>query len=254
MSAPADLPWLDASDPFPCVEQAWPSDSEAPGLLAAGADLSPWRLIDAYAQGIFPWFSQGQPILWFSTDPRMVLRPQQFDMHHALRKKWRRWRREQRLEIRFDHDFPDVMRRCASAPRVGQRGTWIGPDMIQAYTRLHQMGHAGCITAWIDGALAGGLYAVTLGRMVYGESMFTDREDGSKLALAALVAWARHHQLPMIDCQQETRHLHALGARPMPRAAFLDELKPLLQAPQPSWQFSPIFWETFAEHDLDPPA
>jgi leucyl/phenylalanyl-tRNA--protein transferase len=254
MRAPVDLTWLDASDPFPPTERAWPSDSEAPGLLAAGADLSPARLIDAYTHGIFPWFSQGQPILWFSTDPRMVLRPERFEMHHSLRKRWRKLWREQRLDIRFDHDFVDVMRRCARADRAGQPGTWIGADMVHAYTRLHQMGHAACITAWIDGELAGGLYAVTLGRMVYGESMFTQLSDGSKLALCALVAWARHHRLPMIDCQQETRHLHALGARAIPRRDFLAEMTPLISAPKPNWHFSPIFWEHFAEQDLDPPA
>ena len=254
MSAPPDLPWLDAADPFPPVHQAWPADSAAPGLLAAGADLSPERLIQAYAQGIFPWFSRAQPILWFSTDPRMVLRPEQFQMHHALRKKWRKLLREQRLSIRFDHDFDDVIRRCAGVQRPGQNGTWIGPDMIRAYKRLHDMGHAGSVTAWIDGELAGGLYAVTLGRMVYGESMFTRQSDGSKLALAALVAWAREHSLPLIDCQQETQHLHSLGARPIPRPLFLNELRPLVTAPKPNWHFSPIFWTHIAEHDLDPPA
>ena len=254
MSAFADLPWLGPQDPFPDLEQAWPADSDAPGLLAAGADLSPERLINAYAHGIFPWFSAGQPILWFSTDPRMVLRPASFVMHHAFRKTWRKLCRDQRLQIRFDHDFADVMRRCAGARRRGQRGTWIGPDMIRAYTQLHQMGYAGCVTAWIDNQLAGGLYAVTLGRMVFGESMFTLRTDGSKLALAALVAWAAHHQLPLIDCQQETRHLHALGARAQPRRTFLDEMAPLLKAPKPNWDFSPIFWEHIGEHDLDPPA
>lgn len=254
MSAPADLTWLDVADPFPPVQQAWPAHSPAPGLLAAGADLSVERLVQAYAQGIFPWFSQGQPILWFSTDPRMVLRPEAWVMHHALRKKWRKLVREQRLIIRFDHDFEDVMGRCAAVARRGQTGTWIGPDMIRAYKQLHAMGHAGSVTSWIDGELAGGLYAVTLGRMVFGESMFMRQTDGSKLALAALVAWARHHRLPLIDCQQETEHLRTLGARPMPRALFLSEMAPLITAPQPSWHFSPIFWEHIAEHDLDPPA
>lgn len=254
MSAFADLPWLDRQDPFPPVEQAWPLDSDAPGLLAAGADLTPHRLLDAYRHGIFPWFSQGQPILWFSTDPRMVLRPEGFQMHHAFRKTWRKLRREQRLLIRFDHDFADVMRHCATARRAGQSGTWIGPDMIAAYSQLHQMGHAACVTSWVDGQLAGGLYAVTIGRMVFGESMFSLRPDGSKLALAALVAWARHHRLPLIDCQQETRHLHTLGARPLPRRVFLQEMSPLLTASKPNWDFSPIFWEYISEHDLDPPA
>jgi leucyl/phenylalanyl-tRNA--protein transferase len=254
MSANADLPWLDRLDPFPPLDTAWPGGSGAPGLLAAGADLSPQRLIQAYSQGIFPWFSDGQPILWFSTDPRMVLRPSDFQMHHALRKRWRKLRREARLDIRFDNDFADVMRRCASAGRAGQSGTWIGPGMIRAYTQLHQMGLAGSVTAWIDGQLAGGLYAVTLGRMVYGESMFTLSTDGSKLALAALVAWARAHRLPLIDCQQETRHLSTLGAHPVPRTDFVAEMSPLLTSPKPDWNFSPIFWEHIAEHDLDPPA
>ena len=244
MRSPPPLPCLGIDDPFPDVAQAWPASSPAPGLLAAGADLSLPRLLSAYQRGIFPWFNPVQAILWFSTNPRMVLRPSQFQMHHALRKPWRRLHRERRIEFEFDRHFQQVMQHCAQVPRARQTGTWIGPDMIEAYTRLHQAGHALCITTHIDGQLAGGLYAVILGRMVFGESMFTLQPNGSKLALAALVAWARHHDLPLIDCQQDTAHLRSFGAVTLSRGEFLAEMTPLLALPSPARSFSPILWST----------
>jgi leucyl/phenylalanyl-tRNA--protein transferase len=243
MPSPASLTWLGPNDPFPAPELAWSAGSPAPGLLAAGADLSSERLLQAYTQGIFPWFSAGQPVLWFCTDPRMVLRPGQFKLHHDLRKRLRRHLRDQTLSIRMEDDFGTIMRYCAQVPRPGQSGTWIGADMIDAYTQMHRLGHARCITAWINGELAGGLYVVVLGRMVFGESMFTLSSGGSKYALAALVAWARRHHLPLIDCQQETRHLHHLGARPIARAEFLAEISSLVKMTTPDWHFSPIFWD-----------
>ena len=172
----------------------------------------------------------------------MVLRPEHFVMHHALRKTWRRLIREHRLSIDFNFDFDQVMHWCAQIPRTNQQGTWIGPDMIQAYNALHRAGHAKCIAARIDDQLVGGLYAVVLGRMVYGESMFSLRPNGSKLALAALVAWARHHGLSMIDCQQDTAHLRSLGGQTLSRADFLAEMHQLIDQPTPEWVFSPIFW------------
>jgi leucyl/phenylalanyl-tRNA--protein transferase len=234
---------MQPGDPFPNPRQAWGEQTPAPGLLAAGSELTPDRLIEAYGQGIFPWFSQGQPVLWYCTHPRMVLRPAQFLVHHALRKKIRRLMREGRLQVRFDDDFEQVIAHCARANREGQNGTWIGPDMMQAYAALHRMGHVQAVTARVDGQLAGGLYGVVIGRMVFGESMFTLRPDGSKIALAALVAWARRHALPMIDCQQETRHLHFMGARAMARDDFLQELATLVKMPAPEWTFSPSFWQ-----------
>ncbi|MDI9332021.1 MAG: leucyl/phenylalanyl-tRNA--protein transferase [Alphaproteobacteria bacterium] len=248
MSRNAPVPWLGPEDPFPRVEEAWTTGSPAPGLLAAGGNLSAPRLVDAYRHGIFPWFSPGQAILWFSTDPRMVLRPTEFLLHHALRKTLRQLVRMNRLQIRFDDDFEQVMRLCAASPRSGQSGTWIGNDMIHAYGRLHRMGHARCVTAWVDGELAGGLYAVIMGRMVYGESMFTRRSSGSKMALGALVAWALEHQLPLIDCQQDTEHLRSLGAQTLSRPLFLSEMTPLTEMVTPPWAFSPIFWAHLGIH------
>ena len=236
------LPRLRPQDPFPLPCQAWPSDSPAPGLLACGADLSEQRLLQAYARGIFPWFSPDQPILWFSTNPRMVLRPSGFLLHRDLRKKLTRLLRHDRLRICFDGNFVETMQHCAQAPRSGQSGTWIGDAMIEAYARLHRSGFAQSVSAWVDDELVGGLYLVTLGQMVFGESMFTLRPDGSKLALAALVAWARHHQLPMIDCQQDTAHLRSLGGHILDRSDFINELQSLIELKQPEWGFSPRFW------------
>ncbi len=236
------LTWLDPDDPFPDPATAWPLGSDAPGLLAAGADLSPTRLIQAYSQGIFPWYSDDQPIWWWTTHPRMVLHPDAFKWRQEIRKKARRWRREQRLDIRFNHDFTDVMRCCAQASRAGQTGTWIGNDMIQAYTRLHHMGHAQSVTAWLDGQLVGGLYVVLLGRMIYGESMFSHVSGGSKLALGALVAWAREHRLPLIDCQQQTLHLQGLGGQAMDRPSFLTQVASLVKMSRPAWHFEPHCW------------
>ena len=186
MSLAPALPWMQPGDPFPNPSQAWGEQTPAPGLLAAGSELTPERLIEAYGQGIFPWFSEGQPVLWYCTHPRMVLRPTEFVLHDNLRKRIRRLLRDDRLQVRFDDDFKQVIEHCARSPREGQGGTWIGPQMIKAYTALHRMGHAHAVTAWVDGQLAGGLYGVMIGRMLYGESMFTLSPDGSKIALAAL--------------------------------------------------------------------
>ncbi len=240
-SSPA-LVWLDSADPFPDPAQAWSSQTSAPGLLAAGADLSPQRLLQAYSQGIFPWYPHDEPILWWSTDPRMVLRPGDFLWHHDIRKKARKWRREGRLQIRFDHPLAEVMTWCAQAQRPGQSGTWIHDDMIAAYTCLEAIGHAHSVTAWLDDQPIGGLYAVVIGRMVFGESMVTLTPGGSKLALAALVAWARAHELPMIDCQQQTSHLQSLGGKAIDRNAFLTQVRSLVKMSPATWQFDPDFW------------
>jgi leucyl/phenylalanyl-tRNA--protein transferase len=236
------LVWLDPDDPFPDPVHAWSAQTPAPGLLAAGGDLSPQRLLQAYAQGVFPWYSEGEPILWWSTDPRMVLRPSDFLWHHDIRKKARRWRREGRLQIRFDHPLADVMTRCAQAQRPGQAGSWIHADMVTAYARLESLGHAHSVTAWLDDEIMGGLYVLVIGRMVFGESMFTRISGGSKLALAALVAWARAHQLPLIDCQQQTRHLQNLGGQAIDRASFLTQVRSLVRMSPVSWHFDPDFW------------
>ncbi len=236
------LPWLEPGDPFPPVDQAWKGGSPAPGLLAAGGELSVQSLKSAYSRGIFPWYSAGQPILWWSTDPRMVLHTESFRFHRSLRKTVSQLLMQGRLEIHFDHDFERVIQACASSPREGQSGTWILPAMVQAYLRLHRAGLAHSVEAWIDGELAGGLYCVNLGAMVFGESMFSRRSDASKIALAALVAFCRAQGIPLIDCQQDTPHLTSLGAELMPRDAFVAHLRQATGHRTPQWVFDSVYW------------
>lgn len=224
------IPWLDANTPFPDVSEALTTD--APGLLAAGADLSPERLLAAYQRGIFPWFSEGQPILWWSTDPRMVLRSADFKVSESLRKTLKKVARErQHWEVRFDSAFEQVMRACA-APRRDGPGTWISEDIIAGYTGLHRQGYAHSSELWLDGELVGGAYGVSIGAMFYGESMFARVRDGSKVALAYLVHFLRQHGVELIDCQQETGHLASLGARPIPRQEFIAHLQKSIVMPQ----------------------
>ncbi|ALS62360.1 MULTISPECIES: leucyl/phenylalanyl-tRNA--protein transferase [Pandoraea] len=227
--------WLEANDPFPPADNALSAASEAPGLLAAGLDLSPQRLLAAYHQGIFPWYSQGQPVLWWSPDPRMVLRPENFVVSHNFRKLLRRVLRDDAWEIRLDADFPAVMRACAEAPRRGQDGTWITSAIVAAYRALHDAGLAHSVETWYQGERVGGLYGVALGRMFYGESMFAKRTDASKIALAALVAFARTHAIEVIDCQQSTAHLASLGGGEISRHAFLTHVQKAVAAPAPVW-------------------
>ena len=237
------LPWLEPGDPFPDVRQAWDADAPAPGLLAAGGALDAPTLRQAYTQGIFPWFSAGQPILWWSPDPRMVLQTAQFHLHRSLRKTLQGLLLQGRLEVRMDTAFTRVIGACAEAPRRGQDGTWILPDMVAAYTALHQAGFAHSVETWIDGELVGGLYCVAVGRAVFGESMFARRTDASKIALAALVAFCRQHDIPQVDCQQNTGHLATLGAAEMPRQAFLEVVQAQQTAPAPRWTFEPLYWK-----------
>jgi leucyl/phenylalanyl-tRNA--protein transferase len=166
------LQWLDLETPFPSVSAAWNSDSDAPGLLAAGGDLSLGRLVSAYSQGIFPWFSQGQPILWWSPAPRMVLQTHQFKLHRSLLKTLRHYRSAPSFELSFDRDFDQVIENCAEAPRKKQAGTWIVPAMVKAYKELHRAGFAHSAEVWLNGELVAGLYFVCLGKAVFGESMF----------------------------------------------------------------------------------
>lgn len=243
------LPWLEPGDAFPPVEQAWGPNDPAPGLLAAGGVLDVPTLVNAYSRGIFPWYSAGQPILWWSTDPRMVLEPGRFKLHRSLRKTLQRLLREERVEVRFDGDFERVVQACAQVPREGQSGTWILPAMAQAYTRLHRAGVAHSVETWIDGELCGGLYLVNLGAMVYGESMFSRRSDASKIALAALVAFCIEKDIPLVDCQQDTSHLASLGGRLMPREDFVHHLRMAVPQPSPRWEFTPVYWRA-----LFPPA
>jgi leucyl/phenylalanyl-tRNA--protein transferase len=231
------VPWLDPDDPFPPVERALGHASGAPGLLAASSDLLPWRLLDAYRRGIFPWYSDGQPVLWWSPDPRMVLLPLEFKVSPSLRKTLKRVVRDPRWEIRVDEDFPAVMRRCAQAPRRGQRGTWITAEIIDAYASLHRNGNAHSIETWLDGRRVGGLYGVSLGRMFFGESMFADVSDASKIALAALVGHLRRHEIEMIDCQQNTPHLASLGGREIARTTFVAHVRTAVAAAGIPWRF-----------------
>ncbi|MFJ4294052.1 leucyl/phenylalanyl-tRNA--protein transferase [Cupriavidus sp. NPDC089707] len=241
------IAWLDPHDPFPPVDEALGPDSDAPGLLAASRDLSPQRLLLAYRQGIFPWYSSGQPVLWWSTDPRMVLAPHALRVSATLRKTLRRVLRDADWEIRVDDDFLAVMRACAMTPRDGQDGTWITNDIIAAYGSLHRNGLAHSVESWYRGERVGGLYGVALGRMFFGESMFAHRTDASKIALAALCAFLGNHGVAMIDCQQETDHLASLGARPIPRAQFVAHVR--AAAAQPAihpWRFDKSVLECWA--------
>lgn len=225
------IPWLDTDTPFPPVSTAL---QEPNGLLAAGGDLSVARLINAYRQGIFPWYSAGQPVLWWSPDPRMVLAPAEFRISRSLRKRLRR----ADYEVRVDTCFSEVMRACAQ-PRDGQQSTWITPEMTAAYHALHRCGIAHCVEAWIEDRLVGGLYGVALGRMFYGESMFSRMSDASKIALAHLVRQLERWGYGLIDCQMHTGHLATLGARSMPRTAFTAKLEELVNYPASpgNWRF-----------------
>jgi leucyl/phenylalanyl-tRNA--protein transferase len=217
------IPLLGPVDPFPPVDRALDDPN---GLLAAGGSLSVERLLEAYASGIFPWFSEGDPVLWWCPDPRMVLPT---DAVHVSRSLRRRLRRDD-YEITFDRAFAQVVRACA-APRRHESGTWLVAPMIRAYERLHAAGVAHSVEIWMDGALAGGLYGVALGRMFYGESMFTRRTDASKMAIALLAAQLARWQFPWIDCQMRTEHLASLGAVEIPRREFVRAVRELVTRP-----------------------
>ena len=226
------IPWLHApTDPLPDTRRALPLGSDAPGLLAAGGELTPRRLFEAYSHGVFPWYSTGQPVLWWSPDPRMVLLTDEFRLSRSLRKTVKRFAADTHCELRIDSAFRDVISACANAPRDGQDGTWIVPEMIDAYRAWHALGQAHSFETWIDGELIGGLYGVSLGRMFFGESMFARRTDASKIAFAALVCFCRAHSITMIDCQQHTGHLASMGARELRRADFETRLARNLKAP-----------------------
>ncbi len=239
---PPPIPWLNPGDPFPALVQAWGAHAPAPGLLAAGGALDVATLRLAYSQGIFPWFSVGQPVLWWSPDPRMVLQTEKFKLHRSLLKTLKRFAHTPGWEVSMDRAFGQVIRQCAGKLRVDQKGTWIVPEMIAAYEAMHHAGLAHSVETWMDGELVGGLYCVNLGGMVFGESMFAHRSDASKIALAALVAFCRAHGMDRIDCQQNTAHLATLGAAEMARAEFVDVVAQRVRGPAPDWQFSPLYW------------
>ena len=220
------IPWLDSGDPFPEVERAL---AEPNGLLAAGADLSQPRLLEAYRNGIFPWFGHDQPILWWSPDPRMVLFPAALKVSRSLA----RTLRNARFEVRADTAFDAVIEGCRQ-PRRGESGTWITEEMAEAYGTLHRAGFAHSVETWLDGKLVGGLYGVALGRAFFGESMFARVSDASKVALVALARQLQHWGFGVIDCQMNTAHLASLGAREISRAEFTRRLRELVHyAPVP---------------------
>ena len=237
------LNWIDDDDPLPPTRLALGPDSDAPGLLAAGGSLTPQRLEQAYRQGVFPWFSRGQPVLWWSPDPRMVLPVAQFNVSKSLGKTLRRFVRSPSGELRIDSDFASVIDACARTPRDGQAGTWIVPQMVAAYTEWHRRGRVHSFETWVDGRLVGGLYCVAIGRMVFGESMFSWATDASKIALAALVAFCRHHGVTLIDCQQNTGHLASLGAHEVSRDTFEQHLSRVSGAPDiADWSYDSGMW------------
>ncbi len=240
--SPRPLPWLDAGEDFPPVSRAWGHDDPAPGLLAAGGALDAATLVQAYSRGIFPWYSEGQPTLWWSPNPRMVLQTQRFKLHRSLRKTLQHFLGNTACEIRFDTAFASVINACASKPRDGQPGTWILPEMIAAYCALHAAGHAHSVETWVDDELVGGLYCVNLGGMVFGESMFAHVTDASKIALCALVAFSRAQDVTMIDCQQNTGHLASLGAQEVSRDEFTAHVSQVITRPALAWQFEPVYW------------
>lgn len=247
------IPWLrHPLEALPDTRQALPAGSEAPGLLAAGGELTVQRLTEAYSKGVFPWYSQGQPILWWSPDPRMVLFVNEFKLSRSLRKTVRRFALDRRCELRIDSAFRAVISACAQSPREGQGGTWIVHEMIEAYCQWHALGHAHSFETWVDGQLVGGLYGVHIGRMFFGESMFSLRSDASKIALSGLVCFCRTHRITLIDCQQRTGHLASLGAREISRAEFEAELTPRVRETAPAeWSYDPAMWAQLA-HETGP--
>jgi leucyl/phenylalanyl-tRNA---protein transferase len=245
------LPQLGAGEAFPDVNIQHELSANLPGLLAVGGALDVATLKSAYSQGIFPWFSEGQPILWWSTDPRMVLKVADFKLQPSFNKTLRKFRSGFNghidCDVRFDSAFEQVITSCSASARTGQQGTWIVPQMVDAYIALHKAGFAHSVETWVNGQLVGGLYCVNMGGALFGESMFSNATDASKIALAALVCFCRANSIEMIDCQQNTAHLASLGAREMPRSAFVAHVKERLARPAPIWQFEPRFWDYLFE-------
>lgn len=226
----AMIPWLGSTEDFPPLSCAL---REPNGLLCAGGNLTPQRLLQAYGNGIFPWYSPNEPILWWSPDPRMVLFPNEFKISRSLRKTLRRGA----YAVQTDTHFSTVINACASKKREGQAGTWITPEIQAAYIRLHELGHAHSVETWVDGSLVGGLYGVAIGRMFYGESMFAHATDASKIAFAHLVRFLAARGFGMIDCQMNTKHLASLGAREIPRDEFVRRLRELTACSTPPAQW-----------------
>ncbi len=249
--------WLQGpADPLPDPGRVAQRPGDIPGLIAAGGELSPERLTEAYSKGIFPWYSDGQPILWWAPDPRMVLLPADFKLSRSLRKTIRRFIATPGAELRVDSATGRVIEACAHAPRDGAAGTWIVAEMIDAYRAWHALGRVHSFETWIDDELVGGLYGVSLGRMFFGESMFARRSDASKIALAALVAFCRGHAIETIDCQQRTSHLASFGGREIARQEFTSRLgMALARNDVADWSYDLRLWEQIDVTPIgDPPA
>lgn len=255
-ASPSQIPWLAPGASFSPTTQAWGRDDPAPGLLAAGGSLDVDTLVDAYRQAIFPWYSEGQPILWWSTDPRMVLKPAAFRLHRSLKKALKRFAGTEGCQLRVDTAFRQVMEHCASRPgdtRTGKAaGTWIVPAMMTAYERLHRAGYAHSVETWIDGQLVGGLYCVAIGKAVFGESMFSLQTDASKIALAGLVSLGAAQGVTMIDCQQNTRHLASLGGQEISRSAFAEHVADASKQPPLQWVFENLYWHRLLQPEALP--
>lgn len=234
MTAP--IYWVEPDDPLPPAQKALKTPS---GLVAAGNDLSAARVLEAYRGGIFPWYGRGQPVLWWSPDPRMVLPTGEMKVSDSLAKKLRQVQRLGAWSVRTDTAFESVMRACA-APRDKQGGTWIDERIIQTYVQLHHMGYAHSVEVWEQGKLIGGLYGMNIGRMFFGESMFARATDASKVALACLTQKLLLAGCPMIDCQQNTTHLASMGGREIKRRLFLAQLESLIEQPAISWAVGPL--------------
>ncbi len=236
------ISWLEINEPLPAPETAIKSDSGLNGLVAAGGGLSVERLVEAYSHGIFPWFSADQPVLWWSPDPRMVLHVDSFKLHRSLRKNLATFLATPDHVIKFDSAFDQVIRHCALTKRSDQNGTWILDEMISAYQDLHVHGFAHSVETWVNDRLVGGLYCVSIGHCVFGESMFSLQSNASKIALAALVAFAKSQGILWIDCQQNTKHLASMGAREISRSQFLKDVAQERFKSPVDWQYRSIYW------------
>ena len=222
--------WLSDGDiTFPHPRQATED-----GVLAVGGDLSPERLLFAYSWGIFPWYSEGQPILWWSPDPRFVLFPEKLKVSRSMRPYFN----QKKFSVTYDQAFTEVMRQCQGARRYQQFGTWITEDMVEAYTHLHELGHAHSVEVWKEEELVGGLYGIAQGRVFFGESMFSKQSNASKFGFIKLVRFLQERGFTLIDCQQETEHLRSLGAEAIPRERFLAMLEDNRKIPLESGQWT----------------
>ena len=235
----SQIAWLGPQDAFPNPLLERDPDPSVPGLIAVSERIYPGQLSRAYQLGIFPWYSDNQPVLWWSPDPRMVLKPAEFKCSSSLKKSIRSFSQDAHSQIAVDIDFAAVIRSCATSTRKDQDGTWITHEIMDAYTTLYEQGNAHSIAVIEQDQMIGGLYCVSFGGMVFGESMFSRKPGASKIALAALSAWCLQQEISMIDCQQETAHLYSLGAAPISRGEFLKQLQISLNQTkiEASWTF-----------------